>query len=1590
MEIEPHQQQPQHQHQQQQQQQQQQRTAVCDVPPRSQRPHGGDPVAGDGAESCGLAGSDEPTGLSPTDYTSDDGGSSGSAPGLREGEAAKLSHRQAGTANSTPEAVGHSALRDEAWESTDTSDDEDDADRPRPSGVKIEPSPGSKRPHPTQGAVFASAGSNAPATSPPKAGVTQSMLPRDPEGTAAPPPAAEGGTAGCDGPAAASRGRDPAFSNSGNAPAVSPAKAGVTHPRLPRDPADGTAAEGGTAGADDAAAVRTHDSYGQDPAFTSSGNAQVISPPEAGVPQSRLQPAENTAGGSNTRAPPANEGGTAGTAPACTHESRGQGPAFTSSGSAPSISPAKGGVTQSRLPREPAEGTAGGGNTSAPPANGGGPASVDDAAAASSRAVNVAPQQAAVQGAGWDSTDTSDDDSDGQKPAAKGSAATGAAPQPRAAAARQSDDGATSSSNASSGGGGGRPSGAGAVAAPAKPAPKNVRAQAAAAGWDSTTDSSDDDQPPAAPEAPPARSGRVGAGVPAAELAEEGSSDASDENQQAKIGRTGAAIPAVELAGEESSHASDDSQVREPKQEEVIAKSSRVGAAISAVELGEEESADASDEDQQHQNPAKSGRTGAAVELAEEESTDASDDGQVWEPKRQEEATAKSSRVGTAIPAVELAEEESTDASDDDQVWEPKRQEEATAKSSRVGAAIPAVELAEEESTDASDDGQVWEPKRQEEATAKSSRVGAAIPAVELAEEESTDASDDDQHPGEAGHHQDPAKSSRVGAAIPTVKLAEEESTDASDDDQHPGEAGHHQDPAKSSRVGAAIPTVKLAEEESAEVHSAVVNSNSSAATAAIIGNKSATATNRKADNNNTTTANATTAYSNGSSNGNSDNVNNTTTTNTVYNTTATATYGSTTSRNGNNTFITNTTTAITTSSSNNGSTTGVDSNSIAAARVPGASAAADRAATRAGNGKEDASAAAADDAPPQTSQMDGVMLTVSQLVKESNSRCLVLSVSSTQVTELSPAHRHTVRPYDDGSPATPSPATRPAKAADDDASSASSRGDNDLDESTLQASSSRLSFSLFPSIRASTPRSPNPRSMNSSSVFSRLPRIPSKFGEDDRASADEYDDDDGIDWEAVCRGLGLVGESNTEVDDMVWFVERGVLASKALGRRRERASVRRRTEPDTWLCNDPAVQLNWKNTLYLNLITNWRFELVVATVSPTTGAPQTWTKRRVFASPQRAVCGVKDQAKEVKYEDTFPEIYFNIEDWNEAFTTLRVCPKTVFTVELAALTGADGRVSVTKGRLAYNVLAKRFQYNAGGPRLNHVEHITVNGEKGSVVDLAIQIAPEEESEQAIELKRGSSYLSLSQAQNVGGTPQPVLPKLQCALIAVHAPVEHVALSILRLATESDRPYVTIPVFAVDPEPVTLSPVPTTPSDRGVPSPTSARLPAALAPDAPLPAAVFEPQGLVLAEPADPDMRLEWRTSFAAAPLFVDAVLQCVYHGTVAKRAGKRLLGKQGYQKRVVVVTRDGLMHYFEGSMARTQASGTCYLRGARLSTRTRSSSSASTPFVLEVHSTVPRRPAVGGDRSFHFGFNSLDESTAFQAVVAPFCLLPP
>eukprot|EP01059_Diplonema_ambulator_P033521 TRINITY_DN7058_c0_g1_i1.p1 TRINITY_DN7058_c0_g1~~TRINITY_DN7058_c0_g1_i1.p1 ORF type:complete len:447 (+),score=71.82 TRINITY_DN7058_c0_g1_i1:129-1469(+) len=183
-------------------------------------------------------------------------------------------------------------------------------------------------------------------------------------------------------------------------------------------------------------------------------------------------------------------------------------------------------------------------------------------------------------------------------------------------------------------------------------------------------------------------------------------------------------------------------------------------------------------------------------------------------------------------------------------------------------------------------------------------------------------------------------------------------------------------------------------------------------------------------------------------------------------------------------------------------------------------------------------------------------------------------------------------------------------------------------------------------------------------------------------------------DYEGIFRRRFLNTEHKEgELDDMVWFV-----ANEAGRDTEDVAFIRRKTDPES-LPVEGAATIDWRTTLYLNIITQWEYHLTVGVCrSHIQGRKDMvalkWVERRVYAQPSSA------EGDHGEHKCTFPQIYFTVDDFNEAFGDIQLEEGHAWCVELVAKND-DQRIPVFRGAVPFEKMSRGLAATSPGLSLS-------------------------------------------------------------------------------------------------------------------------------------------------------------------------------------------------------------------------------------------------------------------------------------------------
>jgi hypothetical protein len=163
--------------------------------------------------------------------------------------------------------------------------------------------------------------------------------------------------------------------------------------------------------------------------------------------------------------------------------------------------------------------------------------------------------------------------------------------------------------------------------------------------------------------------------------------------------------------------------------------------------------------------------------------------------------------------------------------------------------------------------------------------------------------------------------------------------------------------------------------------------------------------------------------------------------------------------------------------------------------------------------------------------------------------------------------------------------------------------------------------------------------------------------------------------------------------------------------------------------------QIRWQDTLALNVATQWVYTLTVAVVKICRVGAQNEmvavrsVTRRVYGQPTKAMFREKEQRAEDQID--FPNMYFNIDDFDEAFGNIQLCDGYGFAVLLTAGNTANSTATIFRGLLSYQVImdrvAKRAALVKSTPTADRKEFIPLLGpERRGKAEIACWISDAE------------------------------------------------------------------------------------------------------------------------------------------------------------------------------------------------------------------------------------------------------------------------
>jgi len=208
-----------------------------------------------------------------------------------------------------------------------------------------------------------------------------------------------------------------------------------------------------------------------------------------------------------------------------------------------------------------------------------------------------------------------------------------------------------------------------------------------------------------------------------------------------------------------------------------------------------------------------------------------------------------------------------------------------------------------------------------------------------------------------------------------------------------------------------------------------------------------------------------------------------------------------------------------------------------------------------------------------------------------------------------------------------------------------------------------------------------------------------------------------------------IVPNNDPNADDLLYFVRKSppiqtnVLSSSKVSE--DILFVRRKTNNSAKgmiLTKDESDDVRWKETFYLNLIVQLKCFLTVAICKKkvaTDGKPtmsaESYVTKRVYASPNKT----RMDKKGAEYSCSFPLIYFNVEDFEDAFSNIIINNDEYFCVELCVNIPKSGtkdgqrKVIIFQGAVGWDALSDTFQKRAGSIKDDHIEYIMMRGPHG-------------------------------------------------------------------------------------------------------------------------------------------------------------------------------------------------------------------------------------------------------------------------------------
>eukprot|EP01060_Flectonema_neradi_P033853 TRINITY_DN5789_c1_g2_i1.p1 TRINITY_DN5789_c1_g2~~TRINITY_DN5789_c1_g2_i1.p1 ORF type:complete len:452 (+),score=84.67 TRINITY_DN5789_c1_g2_i1:38-1393(+) len=211
----------------------------------------------------------------------------------------------------------------------------------------------------------------------------------------------------------------------------------------------------------------------------------------------------------------------------------------------------------------------------------------------------------------------------------------------------------------------------------------------------------------------------------------------------------------------------------------------------------------------------------------------------------------------------------------------------------------------------------------------------------------------------------------------------------------------------------------------------------------------------------------------------------------------------------------------------------------------------------------------------------------------------------------------------------------------------------------------------------------------------------------------DSFEDYDYEEMQRKCfMRSGDEKEDDVELDDMIWFVSseaptsppQSPLSPSSPTNSIESTFIRRRTNPESFPV-PRSIEVDWRATIFLNLITQWEYILTVAVCrSHAEGRKDLvalkWSTRRVYAQPSNNN-NCTQKKKKHAFQNTWPHIFFSVDDFQEAFGDIRMGEGYCWCVELVAVSKKSDRIPVFRGVVPYDKMVRGFAATSSANKKN-------------------------------------------------------------------------------------------------------------------------------------------------------------------------------------------------------------------------------------------------------------------------------------------------